>query len=55
MHQRIVVSPGGDAIEPAFEKLEVVAAKLFRHAFEQQYGEGLLFQHFAAKKLVGDL
>ena len=55
MYQRIVVSPGGDAVEPAFEKLELGVAELLSHVFEQHYSEGLLLHHFTAKKLIGDL
>ena len=53
--QRVMVSPGGDPVEPAFKKLELVAAKLLGRAFQQHHREGLFLQHLVCKKLVRHL
>jgi hypothetical protein len=54
MNQRIVIGPGTDSFDPAFEEFEVGASKLRRDAFEQHDREGFLFQHFSPKKLVAN-
>ena len=55
MHQRVVIGPGADAIEPAFEQLELRLAELADHPLQHQDGEDLFFQDVAAKELIGNL
>jgi hypothetical protein len=55
MHQRVMIGPTADAVEPGLEELEFGIAKLAVEFLEQEHGGYLFFQHRAGEKAIGDL
>src|SRR5271165_1611335 len=55
MHQPVMIGPGTDPVEPAFEQLELKPAELLHYPLKHQNGENLLLEHVVAKELIGNL
>src|SRR5271170_1992133 len=55
MHQRVMIGPAADAVEPALEQFELGVAELAIKFLEQKHGDYLFFQHQAGEKAIGDL
>ena len=53
MHQRIVIDPTRDAVQPTHEHLKLSIAKLRLHPLEQKHGGYFFFEHRPAEKLIG--
>jgi len=55
MHQRVMIGPAADAIEPGLEEFELGVTKLAVKLLQQEHGGYLFFQHRAGEKAIGDL
>ncbi len=55
MHERVVIGPTADAVEPGLEQLELGVAKLAVEFLQQEHGGYLFFQHRAGEKTIGNL
>jgi len=55
VHQRIVVGPAANTVDPAFEELELGLAEVADDSLQHGHGEDFLFEDLAAEELVGNL
>lgn len=55
MHQRVMIGPTADAVEPGLEEFELGVAELAIKFLEQEHGGYLFFQHRSGEKVIGDL
>ena len=55
MHQRIVIGPTADAVEPALKECELTIPALVSQIFKQEDRGHLFFQHGTGKELIRNL
>lgn len=55
MHQRVMIRPTTDAVEPGLEEFELGVAELSIEFLQQEHCGYLFFQHRAREKTIGDL
>src|SRR5271170_5204340 len=55
MHQRVMIRPTADAVEPSLEEFELGVAELAIEFLQQEHGDYLFVQHRAQEKAIGDL
>ena len=55
MHQRIMIGPTADPVEPGLKQFEFAVAKLAIQFLQQEHGGNFFFEHRAGEKLIGNL